>query len=125
MQIEHDVNGNEYKERPVLPDPLAVLEQADVLPLPLSVVSAPTVKVEKRTVEIPAGYRTGTISTFPTRNNPDMGYIEPDDQGEDVRFYRNHLAPDARDIKKGDRVRFKSIKGQNREQARDIHKLEE
>jgi cold shock CspA family protein len=127
MEIEHPISEeetiNEYKERPVLPDPLAVIEQSKSQATPAPIVSAPIRRGRTEEVALPAGFQKGKVVTLGTRNNPDIGFIRPENGDNDVFFHRNQIAADSRDLKNGDRVRFKVIQGaRGKPQARDIHR---
>lgn len=100
LRIEHPEHGNEYKERPVLSDPLAV-----------SGIHVPE--------ERPAVIHTGTVKWFSRQKG--YGFIQPDEEGDDVFFHFTQLAGGLTDLLEGTRVSFVMGKGpKGRDQAQDV-----
>lgn len=101
LSIQHPQNGNEYKERPVLPDPLVVGGQTP----------------DEATAE-----RLGVVAYIPP-GRP-FGYIKPDvprDNEEDGIFFDfEHLTESPKLCRQGQRVRFKVVMGERGPEARDV-----
>jgi cold shock CspA family protein len=120
MQIEHPELDNEFKERPVLPDPLAVRQQSQALkPAPVA-PEAPT-RVE---VEAPAGYQLGKVRAYGLGPIKDFGFIQPREGSQLIFVHKNHLAPNTGELAADDSVRFRVIEGLKGLEARDVEVIE-
>jgi cold shock CspA family protein len=96
MEIERGPQKvNEYKERPVLPDPLAVAGQP---------VRPPDPKRDKEPIEPSGVTRTGTVKWFNSQKA--YGFIRPDGGGKDVFVHVTGLAPGVKALRDGQRVEF-------------------
>lgn len=116
MQIEHPEKENEYKERPVLPGPLAVEEASQALePSP-----APTEMPQEAPQEALQDYQKGVVKMFGLGSLQDFGFIQPQDGGPLVFVHQYHLAGGAKTLNANDPVLFKVEKGLFGPQAYDV-----
>lgn len=102
LSIQHPQNNNEYKDRPVLPDPLAVSGD---------------------TADISADERLGVI-VYIQPGRP-FGYIKPDspkgNEGNDGIFFSfEHVMERSRLPRQGQQVRFRVVIGMRGPEARNI-----
>lgn len=119
MQIEHPENENEYKERPVLPGPLAVEEASQALePSP-----APMDLPQETPLEVLEEYQKGVVKLFGMGSMQDFGFIQPHDGGPLVFVHQYHLADGAKTLNADDSVQFKVTKGLSGPQAYDVRVL--
>lgn len=134
MQIElptgrGDETVNEFKARPVLPNPLAVLTNPPMTThgaLPRSkevrAVTAPRNQTKRESVreQIPTTGEIleGTFSGF-TAKNPNYGFIKPEGQGKDVFVHRNDLKG-LPTLQAGNRVRFRIVQGEKGPRAAQV-----
>jgi len=121
LMIEHPQFGNEYKERPVLPDPLAVSE---------SVNRAVAENKPAAPINQPGtSEKVGAVVHIPP--NRSFGYIRPDRETDsqdgcapaEVFFHFNQLVG-VKAVRKGQRVRFKVRDGKKGPEAHDISLIE-
>lgn len=114
LEIEHkDAQGqkvNEYKGRPVLPNPLGLKVNA-----PMSTRSVPIVA---RTV--PPNYERGTVKNFGLGNSRSFGYIVPARGGKDVFVHTNDLADGLTTLQPGQRVAYRVEPSDKGPQAKDV-----
>ena len=109
LLIEHPQFGNEYKDRPVLPDPLAVIGEKTATPQ-----ANPLFTKEQ----------TGSVVELPPSRS--YGYIQYQDlQGNEQRLFF-HFSQLARGVKvqQEQRVRFKVREGQRGPEAYDVRPAE-
>lgn len=98
MRIEREIGPNEkineYKERPVLPDPLAVVEQRIVVPnaIPIS------------------DFRTGVVEKF-GEGGKSYGFIKPDGGENNIFVHKSQLRGGLQTLNAGDRVKFRVAPG--------------
>jgi len=111
MEIRHGAREtNEFKDRPVLPDPLAVagLKQ-------LSGTEPP----------VPQGFQKGTVEDFGRGANATFGFILGD-TGEKFFVHRNQLRRGLSSLQKGQRVMFRPGKTNQRlRQALSVDRLKD
>jgi CRISPR-associated protein (TIGR03986 family) len=114
MEIEHGLDKvNEYKERPVLPDPLAVLAGRPVR----DTAPQPRPRAETRPA---SGAETGTVKWFDDRKG--YGFIVRDGGGE--IFVHKSAVRGGGTLRDGQPVRFVEGKGlQGRPAAQDVEPL--
>lgn len=120
MKIEHTIGNqevNEYKERPVLPDPLGVLQQAQTEARPPRAAPQPQ--------NLPSGYETGKVKKFGLGPMKDFGFIAPDKGGEDVYVNLSRLAKGVESLRQGQRVRYRRVRGARGDQAIDVQVIDE
>lgn len=120
MQIEYNIGGqevNEYKERPVLPDPLGVLQQAQTAIRPPRTVPTPQ--------SLPSGYETGTVKEFGLGPMKDFGFIQPEEGGDDVYVSLSKLAKGVKSLRQGQKVRYRRARGARGDQAIDVQVIDE
>jgi CRISPR-associated protein (TIGR03986 family) len=92
---------NEYKERPVLPDPLSVLQSGVAANLLEKLPESPVAE----TID-PAKIKTGKVKIFGLGPNKSYGFITPDGGGPDV-FVRSTALPSGQTtLAQGRRVRY-------------------
>lgn len=122
-EVSKDVVVNEYKERPVLPDPLGVL--ARVNSKAASQVSQPKKPSAQggKTMNAP-GYEDGTVIRFGLGAMQDFGFIRPDSGGPDVYVHKSKLAKGVTTLRQGQRVRFRRAPGAKGDQAVDVQVIE-
>jgi len=122
MEIEREVQGdavNEYKERPVLPDPLAVLAQS--VSHGGEEKSSPQKITQPRSApDARDAYEEGTVVKFGLGPMRDFGFIKPDSGGKELYVNRSKLAKGVTTLKEGQRVRFKRAPSAKGEQAIDV-----
>lgn len=103
MEIEHGSRKiNEYKDRPVLPDP--------------SVVSGH----EPPRDRIPPDFERGTVKDFGLGRSRSYGFIAPDDDGRDVFVHKSGLAPGVETLIRGQRVIFRQVQGMRGPKAEEV-----
>lgn len=123
MEIEREIGKdtlNEYKERPVLPDPLAVLARAKpAAASPINKSNSDSYQGGKP-VSTSSGYEEGTVVKFGLGSMQDFGFIKPASGGPDLYVHRSKLAPGVGTLRQGQRVRFKRAPGAKGEQAVDV-----
>jgi len=122
MEIERGLEKvNEYKERPVLPTPQAVLELA-AGKTPLREASAPRPRstdtnIRRQAVDL--SERHGTVKSFGLGKSQSFGFIQPDGGGSDVFVHLNQLRG-ITTLEPGQRVIFKVGKGMKGPAAEDV-----
>jgi len=127
MEIEREIDKgqfvNEYKERPVLPDPLAVA--ARVNPKAAQQVHQPDKRPSHggKTMSV-SGYEEGRVIRFGLGPMQDFGFIKPDSGGPDVYVNKSKLARGVTTLRQGQRVRFKRAPGVKGDQAIDVQVIE-
>lgn len=102
---------NEYKDRPVLPDPLVVMGK----PVPVSHPARPTRD------DVSPGYQRGTVKDYGLGKNRSYGFITPQGGGQDLFVHRSQLAPGVETLTKGQTVVFRRVQGMKGPEARDVH----
>lgn len=122
MEIEHGAQGdvNEYKERPVLPDPLAVLAQAASHGQGGNSPRLPQSIQPKGSSKDPGDYEKGTVKKFGLGPMRDFGFIQPDSGGEDIYVNRSKLAKGVTTLNQGQRVRYRRVPTAKGFQATDV-----
>jgi len=116
MEIEHERLGNEYKERPVLPDAFSIAN-GEVYQGRQPVPEQAPRQVSRQS---PAGYQEGVVKVYGLGPNKDYGFIQPDKGGRDVYVRKSFLAKGVSTLHDGDRVRFKVVQGPKGLQAQDV-----
>jgi CRISPR-associated protein (TIGR03986 family) len=112
MEIEHGLNKiNEYKERPVLPDPHGVLQRFE------QATSDSDEPVMPEIAPIDPDVKIGTVEEW----RYSYGFIKPEDGGRRVFVHKNQLARGLRVLKEGQRVRFHIGPGMKGLEAKDVH----
>lgn len=100
LEIQHEKHGNEYKNRPVLPDPLEVSGW--------------------KTERIPPGFQIGTVKVFGLGPRRNYGFIAPDEGGSDLFVHRSNLAKAVSTLHEGQVVIFRRIRGMRGYQAEEV-----
>ncbi|BCX03528.1 MAG: CRISPR-associated RAMP family protein [Candidatus Roseilinea sp.] len=123
MEIEHQDGGetiNEYKERPVLPDPLAVLARTNANVAPQ--VNKPNNRPSQggKPVSTSSNYEEGVVIKFGLGPLQDYGFIKPDSGGPDLYVNKSKLARGVTTLRQGQRVRFKRAPSAKGDQAVDV-----
>lgn len=110
LLIEHPEHGNEYKGRPVLPDPLGVSGTR--------VAETQPVQSPARRRAAPSEVRTGTVKWF----NDDKGYgfIEQDDGPDVFVHHTGILGSGRRSLKEGQRVTFTVVQEPKGPRAQNV-----
>jgi len=108
LQVEHPQHGNEYKDRSVLPDPLALVAGQLVRP--------PT----RPAARVPSGFRRGTVKDFGLGRARSYGFIEPDGGDPDVFVHRSDLAADVTTLIRGQKVIFRQVQGPRGPKAEEV-----
>ncbi len=122
MEIEHPKFGNEFKERPVLPDPLGVEKKsAEIQPREKLAEPAPRVKP----VEVPTGFKRGMVAFYGLGPFKDYGFIEPEEGDQLVFVHASHIAPDSAELKNDSRVQYTVIDGLRWPEARNVRVIED
>jgi CRISPR-associated protein (TIGR03986 family) len=103
---------NEYKDRPVLPDPLQVVPGEPVRP--------PSRPVPAAQADLPPGYRRGTVKKFGLGAKRSYGFITPDDGGKDVFVHQSNLAEGVETLEPDQRVIFRQRRGKRGPEAYDV-----
>jgi len=107
LLIEHPQLGNEYKDRPVLPDPLAVSG----------------VKIAASQVNpLFSDEQTGSVVELPPGGS--FGYVMPEGSKNKLFFHFRQLAPGVKAVQRNQRVRFKVRDGQRGPEAYDLRPAE-
>lgn len=106
LLIEHPQFGNEYKDRPVLPDPLAVIGEKTAAPQ-----ANPLFTKEQ----------TGSVVELPPSRS--FGYITPEGSTNKLFFHFSQLARGVK-VREGQHVRFKVREGQRGPEAYDVRLAE-
>ncbi|MBI5650391.1 MAG: TIGR03986 family CRISPR-associated RAMP protein [Chloroflexi bacterium] len=117
MEIERGSDKiNEYKERPVLPDPQTVVRTAPTRSIRMGrrSVSPAIEKIEE------TDYRYGKVKNFGLGQKQSFGFITPDGGGDEVFVHRNQLHGGLKTLDAGQRVRFKVRKGMQGLEAFDV-----
>lgn len=129
MEVEAgDAKVNEYKERPVLPDPLAVIADVKLsrsnAPSQQTKAEQPTVAQAQRATAEPrtgaAGEKTGRVVRWVADRN--YGFIKPDDGSADLFAHASDVE-DAAAMQLGQRVKFRVAQGAKGLQARNVRLL--
>ena len=118
---------NEYKERPVLPDPMAVAVSASTLsssrPNKEGVLSMSTAKSGDTTsnpTPTSRAAKTGTITKWVTDRG--YGFIKPDDGSADLFVHQSDVQGNAL-LQPGQKVKFEVSQGAKGLQARKVQSL--
>lgn len=127
MEIEHDTNGNEYKERPVLPSPFGVWAK-----LPAKDIKSASVKNEysMSNEKRPAHHTTDSSQSVKGKvkwcsigqQGTYHGYVIVDSTQEEIHFNERDLKNSDNILKQGDRVEFCIVKKGGRTFANSIRK---
>jgi len=123
LLIEHERNGNEYKNRPVLPDPLVLVAGRRVQPPPRPARPIPADIQPPRpqpATHVPAGFQQGTVKDFGLGRSASFGFIQPDDGGPDVFVHRSGLAANVKTLKRGDKVVYRRVQGPKGPKAEEV-----
>jgi len=121
---------NEYKERPVLPDPLAVVASVERAGSAASAQQArASQSIATRPQQIASADRPGAGSGMERTgqvvrwvSDRDYGFIRPDDGSADL-FVHASAVEGAEVLQVGQRVRFKVVQGAKGPQARNVRPL--
>jgi cold shock CspA family protein len=119
---------NEYKERPVLPDPLAVVADTERsrsnAPSQKTQAEQPTAAQPRQATAEPragaAGEKTGKVVRWVADRN--YGFIKPDDGSADLFVHASDVE-DAAALQPGKRVQFRVAQGAKGPQARSVRLL--
>ena len=104
LSIQHPQHNNEYKERPVLPDPLVVSGERQ-----------PEREVNRQVAE----EKQGKVARIPEGRS--FGFIKPDGETGEIFFHFSQLAKGIKSVNPGQRVVFKTRKGQRgHDEAYDV-----
>jgi len=126
MEIEHGPDKvNEYKERPVLPDPLAALAGQPVRP-PVTEqerrAPQPPRRVDSKPLRVdgaPSNRLTGTVKWF--NDGKGYGFIERDDGGPDAFVHYTDIGTSGRkSLEDGQRVTFTVVEEAKGPRAKDV-----
>lgn len=101
---------NEYKDRPVLPDPLVVTG---------SPVAA-TRPVRAQADALPAGYKRGTVKSFGLGPKQSYGYVTVESTGDDLFVHKSQLGPGVTTLQPGQKVTFRVGQGMKGREAQDV-----
>lgn len=121
MEIEHGRKEvNEYKERPVLPDPLGVVSMHVQAGEP---VRPPVRQRERRqAAKAPSATRSGTVKWFDDRKG--YGFIAQDDGPDVFVHYSDIRGSGRRSLREGQRVTFRVTKGMKGPKAKDVQVIQ-
>jgi len=120
MEIEHDPGKvNEYRERPVLPDPLAVVAGQPVRPP----VPQREVAIQRPASTVSAEPRVGIVKWF--NESKGYGFIAQEDGPDVFVHYSNILGSGRRSLRDGQRVSFKIGKGLKGPEAEEVSPLDQ
>jgi cold shock CspA family protein len=119
---------NEYKERPVLPDPLAVVADverntSDKSSQKTQAEHSTTARTQQTTANSPtgaAGDKTGTVVRWVADRN--YGFIKPDDGSAELFVHASDVEG-AATLQRGQRVTFRVAQGAKGPQARNVRPL--
>jgi CRISPR-associated protein (TIGR03986 family) len=100
LKINHEEHGNEYKNRPVLPDPLVVSDW--------------------KTERIPPGFQIGTVKVFGLGVRRNYGFIVPDKRDGDLFVHLSKLAEGVSTLYKDQIVVFRRVRAMKGYQAEDV-----
>ena len=115
MEFEHGPKKvNEYNQRPVLPDPLAVAGAK------VKIVQA---KSKPQSQPVKANEKTGIVKKFGLGQSKSFGFIQPDGGGSDVFVHRSQLVQGLTDLSVGQRVIYEVVRGQRGMEARNVRLL--
>ncbi|MGH9961217.1 MAG: TIGR03986 family type III CRISPR-associated RAMP protein, partial [Pyrinomonadaceae bacterium] len=110
LEIEHPKHGNEYKQRPVLPDPLQVSGLRNLLEIS-----------GLRRKEPPHDFKKGCVKVFGLGPKQSYGFITPDEGGPDVVMHQSDWAKGVTDLKVGQWVIFRLESGmRGRLEAKEV-----
>lgn len=125
MEIQHGPDElNEYKERPVLPDALAVAEGKQANLKPPSRVTPPQRPAATARHSVTTAEQHGIVVEFGLGKNQSFGYIQPDGSNSTIFVHRKQLTRGLQTLKPKQRVVFKIGKGMKGPEAQDV-RLEE
>ncbi len=131
-----DLKTNEYKDRPVLPDPLAVVEKIRSASVKAAAGSekekpnnpSPVNVTTLERAQKPAassGYKIGSVKDFGLGLHRNNGIIEADDSpGEEILFHDSQLAFDPKSLSENQRVEFKVRQRGAKREAYDVRPLQ-
>lgn len=116
MEIEHgDGKINEYKERPVLPDPKTVVANSPKQSTRGTKTSPPLVQSKQLVTE----YQHGTVKKYGPEPERAWGFITPDGGKGDVFVHKSQLRG-IKTLHQGDRLKFKVRKGMKGLEAYEV-----
>lgn len=101
---------NEYKDRPVLPDPTALAGR------PVRDTRPP----DRPAPALPAGYQRGRVKSFGLGPKQSFGFIVPEEGGGDVFVHQSNLAQGVDTLKEGQMVAYRPVKGPKGMEAHDV-----
>jgi cold shock CspA family protein len=126
LEIERGLNKeNEYKERPVLSDALAVAASSQgVVQSSRAVITSQAEQTNPiRSVQMSENNSYGEIKSLGLGRNRDYGFITPDgDDSESRGLYFNYryLGSNPQLLKEKARVSYRAVRGPNGDEARNV-----
>lgn len=126
MEIAHGLDEiNEFKHRPVLPDPLAVVAGQSVRATRPATFSRSRSREQQRTppqrTQETGGRETGVVKFFNDQRG--FGFITREDGGDIFVHYSNIRGQGRRSLRDGQRVSFSIGPGRKGPEARDVEEL--
>jgi CRISPR-associated protein (TIGR03986 family) len=116
---EEDEDANEYKKRPVLPDPLAV--SGEPLQSLRSTASPKTTRTANAIQS--ATEETGVVKKFGLGRSQSYGFIISDQHKDEVHVHVKDLSKELKRLEPGQRVIFKTRSGQKSREAYHVRLL--
>lgn len=122
MEIEHGDNKiNQYKERPVLPDPLAVLAGLPVRPPMRSAETSAPGQTPTQNVPAAGQMLTGKVKHFDDQRG--IGSIVQEDGTEVFVHHSGIIGSGRKSLRDGQAVRFRVVQGLKSLEARDVQPI--